>query len=158
MNLGQQFQVILFSLLFGMIFLACYDIFNRTFYKIRGKLVRFVLELIFFSVLSTIYFFILFLINDAILSIYMPLFLILGGFIYMKFLSFPLLCIYEKIVGKIEHKLSKIHLFFMKRMQNEFKKKQPIKSKIKIILCIAISCICFLMAAFFLIRYLIQVI
>ncbi len=115
MNLGQQFQVILFSLLFGMIFLACYDIFNRTFYKIRGKLVRFVLELIFFSVLSTIYFFILFLINDAILSIYMPLFLILGGFIYMKFLSFPLLCIYEKIVGKIEHKLSKIHLFFSKK-------------------------------------------
>ena len=98
-----------------MIFLACYDIFNRTFYKIRGKLVRFVLELIFFSVLSTIYFFILFLINDAILSIYMPLFLILGGFIYMKFLSFPLLCIYEKIVGKIEHKLSKIHLFFSKK-------------------------------------------
>lgn len=115
MSLGKQFQIILISYLFGMIFLACYDIFNRTFYKLKGKLVRFVFELIFFSVLVTIYYFVIFLINDGILSIYMPLFLIIGGLVYLKFVSSPLQCLYEKIVGRIEQKLTKLHLFFLKK-------------------------------------------
>lgn len=105
MNLGQQFQIIIFSFLFGIIFLASYDLFNRIFYKIKGKFVRFVLELIFFSLLSSFYFFILFAINDAVLTIYLPLLIILGALFYIKFLSFPLLIIYESIIKKIKNKI-----------------------------------------------------
>lgn len=115
MSLSQQFQIIIFSFLFGIFFLAVYDLFNRLFYKIKGKLVRFVFELILFSLLATIYFFILFMINDAVLTIYLPLSLILGGLFYFKFLSFPLLKLYESIIKKIKNKFRPYYLSISKK-------------------------------------------
>ena len=106
MSLSQQFQIIIFSFLFGILFLASYDLFNRIFYRIKGKFVRFVLELIFFSILSGLYFLVLFLINDAVLTIYLPLLIILGALFYIKFLSFPLLRLYEIMIQWVKKKLS----------------------------------------------------
>ncbi len=115
MSLSQQFQIIIFSFLFGIFFLAVYDLFNRLFYKIKGKFVRFVFELILFSLLSTIYFFILFVINDAVLTIYLPLSLIIGGLFYFKFLSFPLLKLYESIIKSIKNKFRPYYLSILKK-------------------------------------------
>ena len=115
MSLSQQFQIIIFSFLFGIFFLAVYDLFNRLFYKIKGKFVRVVFELILFSLLSTIYFFILFIINDAVLTIYLPLSLIIGGLFYFKFLSFPLLTLYESIIKKIKNRIRPYYLSISKK-------------------------------------------
>ncbi len=118
MNLGQQFQIIIFSFLFGILFLASYDLFNRIFYRIKGKFVRFVLELILFSLLSSLYFIILFLINDAVLTIYLPLLIILGALFYIKFLSFPLLRFYEMIIQWVKKKISP----YQQKWKNNWKK------------------------------------
>lgn len=130
MSLSQQFQIIIFSFLFGILFLASYDLFNRIFYRIKGKFVRFVLELIFFSILSGLYFLVLFLINDAVLTIYLPLLIILGALFYIKFLSFPLLRLYEIMIQwvkknylhiiKNEKKFKKIKRCFIKNKAKMF--------------------------------------
>ena len=127
MSLSQQFQIIIFSFLFGILFLASYDLFNRIFYRIKGKFVRFVLELIFFSILSGLYFLVLFLINDAVLTIYLPLLIILGALFYIKFLSFPLLRLYEIMIKWVKKKLSP----YNQKMKKNLKKLKDVLSKIK---------------------------
>lgn len=127
MSLSQQFQIIIFSFLFGILFLASYDLFNRIFYRIKGKFVRFVLELIFFSILSGLYFLVLFLINDAVLTIYLPLLIILGALFYIKFLSFPLLRLYEIMIQRVKKKLSP----YNQKMKKNLKKLKDVLSKIK---------------------------
>lgn len=127
MNLSQQFQIIIFSFLFGILFLASYDLFNRIFYKIKGKFVRFVLELIFFSILSSLYFLVLFLINDAVLTIYLPLLIILGALFYIKFLSFPLLRLYEIMIQWFKKKLTP----YNQKMKKNLKKLKDAISQTK---------------------------
>ena len=127
MSLSQQFQIIIFSFLFGILFLASYDLFNRIFYRIKGKFVRFVLELIFFSILSGLYFLVLFLINDAVLTIYLPLLIILGALFYIKFLSFPLLRLYEIMIQWVKKKLYP----YNQKMKKNLKKLKDVLSKIK---------------------------
>ncbi|CCZ84983.1 putative uncharacterized protein [Firmicutes bacterium CAG:631] len=127
MSLSQQFQIIIFSFLFGILFLASYDLFNRIFYRIKGKFVRFVLELIFFSILSGLYFLVLFLINDAVLTIYLPLLIILGALFYIKFLSFPLLRLYEIMIQWVKKKLFP----YNQKMKKNLKKLKDVLSKIK---------------------------
>lgn len=127
MSLSQQFQIIIFSFLFGILFLASYDLFNRIFYRIKGKFVRFVLELIFFSILSGLYFLVLFLINDAVLTIYLPLLIILGALFYIKFLSFPLLRLYEIMIQWVKKKLSP----YNQKTKKNLKKLKDVLSKIK---------------------------
>lgn len=127
MSLSQQFQIIIFSFLFGILFLASYDLFNRIFYRIKGKFVRFVLELIFFSTLSGLYFLVLFLINDAVLTIYLPLLIILGALFYIKFLSFPLLRLYEIMIQWVKKKLSP----YNQKTKKNLKKLKDVLSKIK---------------------------
>ena len=127
MSLSQQFQIIIFSFLFGILFLASYDLFNRIFYRIKGKFVRFVLELIFFSILSGLYFLVLFLINEAVLTIYLPLLIILGALFYIKFLSFPLLRLYEIMIQWVKKKLPP----YNQKMKKNLKKLKDVLSKIK---------------------------
>ena len=97
MSLELQFQVIIFSFLFGVIFLAIYQLFNIIFYRLKGTLIRFVFEIILFGFCVTVYFIILFIINNAILNIYLPLFIILGAIFYQKYLSFPFFFFFYKI-------------------------------------------------------------
>ena len=135
MSLSQQFQIIIFSFLFGILFLASYDLFNRIFYRIKGKFVRFVLELIFFSILSGLYFLVLFLINDAVLTIYLPLLIILGALFYIKFLSFPLLRLYEIMIQWVKKKLSQYNKKMKKNLKIIKKKKKNEKKFKKIKRC-----------------------
>lgn len=115
MSLSEQFQIIVFSFLFGIFFLACYHFFNAFLYKAKGTIFRLLLEILFFGSMVTIYFFILFLINDARMSIYLPIFFLLGCYIYYKYMSFPFLVLYEKIKGKMHQHFIKIRLFFSKK-------------------------------------------
>ena len=107
MSLELQFQVIIFSFLFGVIFLAIYQLFNIIFYRLKGTLIRFVFEIILFGFCVTVYFIILFIINNAILNIYLPLFILLGAIFYQKYLSFPFLLVYGKIRKNYDYKIEK---------------------------------------------------
>lgn len=115
MSLIDQFEIIIFSFVYGIIFISIYDLFNRLFYKIKGKLIRFVLELTLFSILSIVYFFTLFLLNDASLSIYLPISLILGMLFYYKFVCFYMLSLYENIIKSINNKLDPVKVYFRKK-------------------------------------------
>lgn len=115
MSLSQQFQIIIFSFLFGIFFLASYQLFNTILYKLRGSLLRFVLEMIFFGILVVIYFFIIFFINDARLSIYLPIFIFFGALFYHKFFSYHLLVLYEKFKRKYDNQIKQIRLFFFRK-------------------------------------------
>lgn len=96
MTLLVQIQVAIFSFFFGAIFLLFFGFINRLFFKIT--FVKNILIIAYFLLMSIIYFYLLVLLNDGILRIYYPLFIILGAFMYQKFYAPYFLRFYEKIV------------------------------------------------------------
>ncbi|HIU40514.1 MAG TPA: hypothetical protein IAB68_04360 [Candidatus Aphodocola excrementigallinarum] len=76
MNLDEQFRVIFYSFIYGMFFLFTFKLFRLI--KIKKLFYKFVLELIFFMLHVTLFYFLLYKINGGMLSSYIIIFLILG--------------------------------------------------------------------------------
>lgn len=76
MNLEEQFKVIFYSFIYGMFFLATLRMFLML--KIKKIFQRFITELIFLLCHATLFYFLLYKINNGIISIYIPILFILG--------------------------------------------------------------------------------
>ena len=102
MELSKQFQVILASFLFGILFVIIYDFINRATYNKKGKIIRFIIELITFLSLSFIYYLIMLKISNNQLNIFLPLFIILGIIAYILLLQSFFQHVNEIIFNKIK--------------------------------------------------------
>jgi polyferredoxin len=125
MELSKQFQVILASFLFGILFMIVYDFINRATYYKKGKIIRFIIELITFIFLSFLYFLIMLKISNNQLNIFLPLFIILGIITYILLLQSFFQHINEIIFNKIKCKrLSLKAKFDIIKMERRKKKKK----------------------------------
>ncbi len=98
-ELEVQFQIVISSVLFGMIFTNLYTFIESMFRK--SKVFRGVLELCFFIIASVLYYLLIFILNKGILNVYMPFSLILGYLIHMKFYDKHFSYLYDYLFNKI---------------------------------------------------------
>lgn len=103
-ELETQFQIIFLSILFGIISAMIFS-FLSTMLK-NSKVIRAILELCFFPFFSIFYYYLIYLINNGVLSIYMPVFIILGIYLYKKFydkhFSYVYDCLFKKVSSIIK--------------------------------------------------------
>jgi hypothetical protein len=85
MTLNDQIQSFVYSILIGMVFTFIWSFFNRVFYKLKGTFRRLVFEAVLFSMFGVVYYYLLFLINNGVLNIYLPLGLLVGVVIYQLY-------------------------------------------------------------------------
>lgn len=135
MELSKQFQVILASFLFGILFMIIYDFINRVTYSKKGKIIRFIIELITFLSLSFLYFLIMLKISNNQLNIFLPLFIILGIITYILLLQSFFQHINEIIFNKIKCKRlslkAKFDIIKMERRKKRLKRKYEKNKKPK---------------------------
>ena len=138
MNLNVQFEVVLASLSFGVLFMILYDLFNLLLYRKKGKFSRLILEIIFMGTMTLFFFYIMLKIANANLNIFIPLFIFLGIAIYFFFLRYSFLSYYQYLYSKINlyikrKKLSiraKFDIIKMKKRKARIKKHEKnLKSK-----------------------------
>ena len=82
-ELETQFQIVISSIIFGMVFTNVYKFIDIMLGK--SKVFRVIIELCFFLSCSLLYYYLTFIINKGILSIYMPVCLAFGYYIHMRF-------------------------------------------------------------------------
>lgn len=104
-TLEKQIHIISISILFGIAFMFIWSIFNAVFYQKKKSFIRLVFEVFLYVFASTIYFVIVASKTDGIISVYAPLFLIIGIIIYQKlyakFFNRTIWKIIDKIYTKI---------------------------------------------------------
>lgn len=85
MTLFTQIQVFIGTVALSMLYLFFYSVYNRLFYHWQGKIIRYLLDIIFFSACA--YFYFLFLVHYAKgqLNLHYLLAGLLGLFFYQKF-------------------------------------------------------------------------
>ena len=135
MELSKQFQVILASFLFGILFMIIYDFINRVTYSKKGKIIRFIIELITFLSLSFLYFLIMLKISNNQLNVFLPLFIILGIITYILLLQSFFQHVNEIIFNKIKCKRlslkAKFDIIKMERRKKRLKRKYEKNKKPK---------------------------
>ena len=135
MELSKQFQVILASFLFGILFMIIYDFINRATYSKKGKIFRFIIELITFLSLSFLFFLIMLKISNNQLNIFLPLFIILGIITYILLLQSFFQHVNEIIFNKIKCKRlslkAKFDIIKMERRKKRLKRKYEKNKKPK---------------------------
>lgn len=112
MGLSTQFEVVLFSFLFPILFMICFDQFNVVFINKKGKLIRLIFEIIFFLFFTVLFFFFLLKICNAKFNINIIFFLFLGLSFYIHVLKIHFLEYYDEINKKIQKKLTLIKLSY----------------------------------------------
>ena len=127
MSILVQFEVILASFFFGMIFMILFDLFNRLFYRKKGKLVRLVAEVLFFCIMALLFFYIMLKIANARLNIFIPLFIIIGALIYIFYLQNYFLTAYQFVFNKIHNKIKQKKLYWSARIDAMKMKKRKAK-------------------------------
>lgn len=135
MELSKQFQIILTSFLFGILFMIIYDFINRVTYNKKGKIIRFIIELITFLSLSFLYFLIMLKISNNQLNIFLPLFIILGIITYILLLQSFFQHVNEIFFNKIKCKRlslkAKFDIIKMERRKKRLKRKYEKNKKPK---------------------------
>ena len=140
MSILVQFEVILASFFFGMIFMILFDLFNRLFYRKKGKLVRLIAEVLFFCLMALLFFYIMLKIANSRLNIFIPLFIIIGALIYIFYLQNYFLTAYQFVFNKIQNKIkqkklhwsARIDAMKMKKRKSKYRKQEKRKkSKIQ---------------------------
>lgn len=98
-ELEVQFQIVISSIIFGMLFTNLYTFIDIMFKK--SKVFRSFLELCFFVIVSILYYMLIFKINRGVLSVYMPICLILGYFLHIKFYDKYFSYLYDNLFNKV---------------------------------------------------------
>ena len=132
MNLKQQIQVFLGSIVLGMLFLCIWSLFNSCFYRVKRSIIRLPFETLLFCSFCYCYYRFLIAITSGVLNIFYPLAVFVGCFIYQKFYSRFFNKAFDNMVRKIEKRLkhigNKIKLFYNKhKLIKRRKKKNEIK-------------------------------
>lgn len=128
MDIFQQFQVFLGSIVLGMLFLCLWSLFNAFFYKCRKSIVRLPFETLLFVAMVYLYHLFLVEITDGVLNIFYPLALFIGCYIYQKFYSPYINPVFNRWVRKIA-KMQKSLLNWLKKNYNNFKKNTKRRKK-----------------------------
>ena len=128
MNLKIQFEVVLICLLSGYLFMIVFEFINRMLYKQKGKISRFVIELIVFISYTFAFFLVMLKTNNNDLNIYIPLFLLLGAILYIYTLQ-PTLqysneIFFSKIVKKRLYLKEKFDIIKMKKKSKKASKNE----------------------------------
>ena len=96
LELEVQFQLVITSVIFMMIFTNIY-----TFIDIVLRKIKIVLIPLYFLFSSILYYFIIYKISDGVLSIYLPVCLIIGYYLHMKFYDKYFSCVYNYLFSKL---------------------------------------------------------
>ena len=96
LELEVQFQLVITSVIFMMIFTNMY-----TFIDIVLRKIKIVLIPLYFLFSSILYYFIIYKISDGVLSIYLPVCLIIGYYLHMKFYDKYFSCVYNYLFSKL---------------------------------------------------------
>lgn len=112
MNNKIQFEVILTSFFFGIILMILYDFLNCFLYNKKGKLIRFLIELIFFSMMSLLFFIVLLKISNANFNIFIPIFVFLGVLTYLFTIQYFFTSLYNKLFVLFSNKLKEKKILF----------------------------------------------
>lgn len=129
MKLLNQFEIIAFSYFFGILTMFFYSLVNRIFYKDKGTLFRLLIEIIFFSALSFIYFVGSFFISHAIFNIFPFLFIILGIITYQELLAYYFNLQIEALICKLDYQFKKKIAIIKKKGKKYGKSKRKKKKK-----------------------------
>jgi len=113
-SLQRQFQSVVLSIVFGMFFMFMFLNHHRIF-RNKNIILRLFFKLPLFISLTYLYFYLNALVNDGLLNIYIPLFIILGMWIYHKFYSKYILKYLDKLIAFI-------NIFIINKLKLEFKK------------------------------------
>ena len=132
-SLERQIQSSALSLLFGMIFMFFYEVMKRLLLR-RCFVFKLICELNLFINSSYIYYVLNVYVNEGYLNIYIPLFIVVGIYLYHKFYSKYILDFLEKIIQFINKLIiNKLKLAIMrlygimksrKRVRKDAKKQQ----------------------------------
>ena len=120
-ELETQFQIVIGSVLFGMFLTSLYKFIDIMLGK--SKVFRLIVESCFFLTSSLGYYCFIYVINKGILTVYMPVCLLLGYYLYMKFYDKYFSCLYEYL-------FSKFHSIIKKKKDRWKKRWRELKSKI----------------------------
>lgn len=105
MEILNQFELILLSFFYSIFFMFIYDLFNALFYKQKGKIIRFVFELILFILATLLFFICMLIIYNGKFNIFIILFLILGIILYVYLLQPFVLKYYSYLININKNKL-----------------------------------------------------
>ena len=132
-SLERQFQSIVLSFSFGMFFMFVYSIFDYLFSN-RRWYIRLPFESVLFLSLTQVFFYLNVFVNEGLLNIYIPLFILIGIIVYLKFYKkYIIKCIKhlscvikEKVINKFVLEIKKIYdiISIKKRVKKNAKKQQ----------------------------------
>lgn len=123
-SLLTQAQGFFGSFFLGMVFLFTWSIYNRCFYKFRGKWIRLPSELIFFILWAYLYFVFLASFTKGVYNIFYFLAFFGGAFIYYKFYHHHFLKILESYAQTINLKIAKPIKLKLKKLCGKIKPKK----------------------------------
>lgn len=126
MSIEVQIQLIVMSIMFGFIFMIFYSFMNEIFYKSKFRII---IELPFFLLSTIIYFYLLYIINDGFLNIYLILFIFIGVIIYYAFYYPYFLYRYVKIHKKLILILNKHVIIKIEKIRKKWKEKKKYGKK-----------------------------
>ena len=106
MEILKQFEVLLLSYFYSILFMIIFDFFNRLFFFKKGKIIRLPFELLFFLIMTLIFFILLLKIYDGKFNIFIILFIVLGVITYMMCLQIHFLRYYDYLFKKINNKIT----------------------------------------------------
>ena len=116
-----QFKIVIASIVYGMFITNLYTFIDIILGK--SKVFKGVSELCFFSISSGCYYLLMYKINMGVLSVYMPVCLLFGWFLHMKYYDKYFSCLYEYIFLKIHCIISKKRKKWQKRWKELIRKK-----------------------------------
>ena len=105
MEILKQFEVLLLSYFYSILFMIIFDFFNRLFFFKKGKLIRLPFELLFFLMMTLIFFILLLKIYDGKFNIFIILFMVLGVITYMMCLQIHFLRYYDYLFKRLNNKI-----------------------------------------------------
>lgn len=129
MEILKQFEVILLSFFYSILFMILFDFFNRLFYCKKGKLIRLPFEILFFLILTLVFFILLLKVYDAKFNIFIILFIVLGVITYVLLLQIHFQLYNDYLFKKINNKLT--HFKFKLKVKFGIIKMKYRKAKIK---------------------------
>ncbi len=120
-ELETQFQLIVTSIVFGMVCTNIYTFIEIVLRKIY--VFKTIIKLAFFMSASITYYYLIFIIDKGILNIYLPISLVAGYLLHMKFYDKYFSCRYEYLFSKINSIMDKKKARWKKLWRGLMKKK-----------------------------------
>ena len=125
-ELETQFKLVIVSVGFSFVFSNVYALINIALRN--SKIIRFVIEVVFFLFVTSLYYCLIYVINKGILNIYMFISLIFGWFLYIRFYDKHFSCLYNYLFSKI-HCIIEARKEKLIKVWKELKKKKTKKVK-----------------------------